>query len=266
MTYTKSWAGFTLLELSIVLVIIALVVAGITAGRSAVENAELQSITADFNKYRQAVISYRDKYKELPGDHTDATSITSADGGCPTPSASDVVTSATCNGDGNGIVGDSTGNPLGAFSNYRESLLVWQHLGNAGMISGQYNGRRSTASTQLSHTINIPKSRFKEGSFILRYFPTNTVTTGYFLANYGHVFFYGAPGSAANLPFNDALLTTAQAKSIDLKIDDGKPGLGKVLTSPASVRPCPTTSVETTAIYDGSLANSACALIFITGF
>ncbi|MDX2074752.1 MAG: prepilin-type N-terminal cleavage/methylation domain-containing protein [Alphaproteobacteria bacterium] len=263
---TPSRQGFTLLEISIVLAVVALLAAGVTLGRSLVESAALQSVAADYDKYRQAVVSYREKYQELPGDHTNATSLTSTDGGCPDPTASDALTTATCNGDGNGVIGDSTGDPLGAFTTYNEPLLAWQHLMNEGLIAGKYNGRRSTAGNEISINVNAPRSKIDGASFMLRYFPTNTVTTGYFAAEYGHVFFFGAPGSAANLPLNGAALTTEQAKSIDLKIDDGKPGLGKVLTSSASVRACPTTSDESTAVYDGSISAEACALIFITGF
>lgn len=259
-------AGFTLFEVAIVVAAIALILAGVTLGRSLVENAALQTVASDFDMYRQAVLAYRDKYKELPGDHSAATGVTSADAGCPTPTASDIVTSATCNGNGDGIIGDSTGNPLGAFTSYQESLLVWQHLMNENLIPGKFTGRRSTASNETTLNVNTPASKINGASFNLRYFPTNTVTTGYFKTTYQHVFFFGQPGSAANMPFNNAALTTEQAKSIDLKIDDGMPGLGKVLTSPASVRACPTNSVETTAEYDSSLSGMQCSLIFISGF
>lgn len=264
--YPHAQKAFTLVEIAIVMAVIGLIVAGVTIGRSLAENAALQSVVADFDMYRKAALSYRDKYKALPGDHTAATGITSAAAGCPTPSASDAAATATCNGDGDGIIGNSTGNPLGAFSNYHESLLAWQHLMNAGMISGTYNGRATTATNQVTANVNVPASKIGNASFMLRYFPTNTVTSGYFKTDYGHVFFFGQPSTAANLPFTNAALTTEQAKSIDLKIDDGKPGLGKVLTLPASVRPCPTTSAENTAIYDSSLSDIACSIIFISGF
>ena len=265
-------AAFTLIEISIVLVIIGLISAGIAIGRSITESSALQSTVADFEMYRQSVLSYKEKYGELPGDHSNATSLTSTDAGCANPTASDTITSATCNGNGDGMIGDSTGNPLGAFTTYNEQLLVWQHLMNAGLIKGKYNGRRSAAASEITPNINVPASKINPLSkttnamFMLRYFPTNTFTTDYFKANYGHVFFFGAPGASASNPLNGAALNTEQAKSIDLKIDDGKPGLGKVLTSPLSVRPCPTTSVETTAVYDSSISGLACALIFITGF
>ena len=259
-------SAFTLMEISIVLIIIGMLAAGVTVGRTLLESTALQSVAADFDMYRNAVIGYRDKYRELPGDHTGAGTLTAQDAGCATPAASDNPFITTCNGNGDGMVGDTTGDPLGSFSNYYESLWVWQHLMNDGLIKGKYNGRPSTASTGITPGVNVPMSKIANASFMLRFFPTNTDTSGYFKASYGHVFFFGAPETSAAYPLNGAALTSEQAKSIDLKIDDGKPGLGKVLTTPQSVRACPTTDVESTAVYDSSLSTAACALIFITGF
>lgn len=266
MIKNSSSSAFTLLEIALVLIVIGLIAAGVTVGRSISENASLQSVVADFDMYRQAALAYREKYQELPGDHSNATSLSSADAGCPNPPASDVFTTATCNGDGNGIIGDTAGNPMGSFARYNELLLVWQHLANAGFIKGNYNGRRSAAPISATPGVNVPLEKIGSATFVLRNFPTNTVTTGYFKANYGHVFFFGEPGDFVASPFNNPALTTEQAKAIDLKIDDGKPGLGKVLTTPFSVQPCPTNAGETDAVYDGSLTDAACALIFITGF
>ncbi len=265
-------AAFTLLEIAMVLVIIGLLAAGVMVGRSITESSALQSAVADFDNYRQAVLSYREKYSELPGDHSGATYQTSTDAGCPAPTASNTLTPATCNGNGDGMIGDdNTGEPLGAFTSYNEPLLVWQHLMNAELIKGKFTGRRSTASNEISPDVNVPASKINNAAFILRNFPTShalsdPIADTYFKANYGHVFFLGAAGASAAYPLNGAALTTEQAKSIDLKIDDGKPGLGKVLTSPYSVRPCPTNAGETDAMYDGSISGIACALIFITGF
>ena len=264
----KATAAFTLLELSIIMTIVALIAAAIVTGRTMIDSSATQSVIAEFDIYRNAVLSYRDKYKEFPGDHSSATSLTSADAGCPLPATSDDPTSATCNGNGDGIIGDSTGNPLGGFTEFQESLLVWQHLANDNLLKGKFNGRRSTATNGITTEINAPLSQITDASFTLRYFPTNDPTHAakHYAGTYGHVFFFGAPGGSAPFPFNGAALTTEQAKSIDQKIDDGSPGLGKVVTSPKSVRDCPTTDVEETAIYDSSITTLACSLIFITGF
>ena len=66
--------GFTLLELSIVLVIIGLIIGGITVGQDLIRSAELQRLTADINKYKVALNAFKLKYNQLPGDMKNATS------------------------------------------------------------------------------------------------------------------------------------------------------------------------------------------------
>jgi len=259
-------SGFTLLEIAIIMVIVGLTAAGIVVGRSLLENAATMSVATDFDLYRKAALFYRDKHHELPGDHTDATSMSSSDGSCPTPTASDSIVTATCNGNGDGTVGDTTTAPLAAFTDYQESLLMWQHLSLEGSLKGQYNGRRTTAANNISIGINVPTSRIVGGSFLMRYFPTSLGTGTFYPASYNHVFFFGAPGANATLPFTEPALTPLQAYSIDQKVDDGKPGSGGVLTTPPGSSSCATSASTTEALYDTLNGDILCALIFVTGY
>lgn len=58
--------GFTLLELSIVIVIIGLIVAGISAGQSLVRQASLRSVISDVDKFRTAKNSFKLAYDANP--------------------------------------------------------------------------------------------------------------------------------------------------------------------------------------------------------
>jgi prepilin-type N-terminal cleavage/methylation domain-containing protein len=71
--HNKYQRGFSLVELSIVLVILGLLTGGILAGQSLIRAAELRSITTQFNQYVSATQSFRDKYMALPGDMPNAT-------------------------------------------------------------------------------------------------------------------------------------------------------------------------------------------------
>ena len=59
--------GFSLIELSIVLIIIGLLVAGITGGASLIKSAELRAVMTDIRNYQTAVNAYYTSRGELPG-------------------------------------------------------------------------------------------------------------------------------------------------------------------------------------------------------
>lgn len=54
--------GFSLVELSIVLVILGLLTGGILAGQSLIRAAELRAVSTEYSRYATAVQSFRDKY------------------------------------------------------------------------------------------------------------------------------------------------------------------------------------------------------------
>ena len=60
--------GFTLVELSIVLVIVGLLIGGILVGQSLIESANMQRAIRDLNQYSAAMNSFTTKFKQLPGD------------------------------------------------------------------------------------------------------------------------------------------------------------------------------------------------------
>ena len=59
--------AFSLVELSIVLVILGLLVGSVLAGQSLIRAAELRSVATEYNKYVTASRTFRDRYFGLPG-------------------------------------------------------------------------------------------------------------------------------------------------------------------------------------------------------
>ena len=117
-------SAFSLIELSIVLVILGLLVGGILAGQSLIEAASLRAIGTEAEKYGIAINSFRVKYNALPGDFADAEKYWGSDTSCPWV-VSTTPKTATCNGGGDGKIerrGDYR---------YYEVYRVWQHLANA---------------------------------------------------------------------------------------------------------------------------------------
>src|SRR6202011_3322528 len=65
--------GFTLIELSIVLVIIGLIVGGILVGQDLIKAAEVRAQISQIDKYNSAVNTFRAKFQSIPGDMAVAT-------------------------------------------------------------------------------------------------------------------------------------------------------------------------------------------------
>ena len=221
----KKQAGFTLVELSIVLVILGLLVGGVLTGQALIHSAELRSIATEKDKIVVAINTFRDKYMALPGDMTNAASYWS-DCGTNTQAASG------CNGDGNGLI-QITG-PSGAVI-ISEHLKIWRHLSRAGMIEGSYN--IDPASNGVIVTFNtLPKAKFPQaywnsgsGVEIIARNAQETATSDPLMRNrlsLGSI----KPGAQAEDGWVHFLptLTNADAFNIDTKMDDGRANNGNL--------------------------------------
>ena len=61
-------AGFTLVEIAIVLVIIGLLLGAILKGQELIDNSRVKNAVSDINSIKAASYSYFDRYRVLPGD------------------------------------------------------------------------------------------------------------------------------------------------------------------------------------------------------
>src|SRR5260221_6520958 len=127
-------AGFTLVEIAIVLVMIGLLLGGILKGQEMITQAKIKNIINDFNGVTVAVTSYQDRYRAIPGDDQNATTRW--------------TTQAPASGNGNGIIAglystNDTSGTGGAPPAAAESNLFWQHLRIAGFVPGLTTGTGS---------------------------------------------------------------------------------------------------------------------------
>lgn len=269
----KHSSGFTLLEMSVVLVIIALLIGGVFMGRTLIENAEQQTVIREYSLYQKAIGEFQDKYNQLPGDMTNATTLWGADPlGCNIADvrATPLNTTQTCNGDGNGTVGDSTG--AGAASQVYEYWWAWSHLANAGLVDGRYIGTRYAAANggRAVPGVNVPASKVEGAGWTLYYLQVTSDNARYFAeanGGYGHMLSFGADTEDNTVAYAPVITATA-ALSIDSRIDDGKPGLGTVRalrsgTNPDCTENDTSQSAATYAMDDDKIA---CSLTFILGF
>lgn len=215
--------GFSLVELSIVLVILGLLTGGILTGQNLIRAAELRSVTTEFQTYQTAVMTFRDKYFYLPGDMPNATDFWGAmtSGACP--NATGGSGTQTCNGSGDGKI-----TSVGGASQSNEAHLFWQHLANSGIIEGHYTGIAGSGGNQDDELgINTPASRVSNSGWRAGSLNQYTGDTASYALDYGNIFLIGK--DTADSGVWDPMMTPEEAWNIDKKIDDGLPARGKVI-------------------------------------
>jgi prepilin-type N-terminal cleavage/methylation domain-containing protein len=121
-------AGFTLIEIAIVLVIIGLLLGGVLKGQELIQGARVRNLISMQDGVKAAFFGFQDRFRAYPGDYANATSNING-------------MSAGENGDGDGQI--ETAGAVTA----REDILAWEHLSRAGFITGSYdyNATPSTA-------------------------------------------------------------------------------------------------------------------------
>ncbi len=254
--------AFSLVELSIVLVILGLLVGGILAGKSLIRASELRSVMTDAQRFVTGIAAFRDKYFGLPGDITNATSIWGTAGGTGNgPSCFNTVSTdaSTCNGNGDGVI--SAGN---------ESFRIWQQLANAGLIPGQFTGTSSDANYADYGAVslqNVPTSRLASGYWYVMSNGTYVSGNGAFYdGQYGNILQLGAYTTLTTSPYA-SILKAEEMWNIDTKMDDGAPATGRIKAR-INATSCTNTITTTdmTATYNVSSTGIYCTPVFLTGF
>jgi prepilin-type N-terminal cleavage/methylation domain-containing protein len=222
--------GFTLIEMSIVLVVIGLIVGGVLVGQDLIGAAYVRAQISQIEKYNTAVNTFYGKYQALPGDMN--ASVAAANGFAPRGQYAG-------EGDGNGIIEGVSANAANSNSGLNELIgettMFWSDLTYAnGLNINLIEGSFDTATINTIFTWAVPPAP---------YFPTAKIGRGNYIyvwsggpaqaysgsdgKNYfglsvttnliGPQWMYGSPG-----------LTVQEAYRIDQKIDDGFPQSGRV--------------------------------------
>lgn len=211
--------GFTLIELSIVIVIIGLIIGGVLVGRDLISAANIRAQISQIEMYKTAVNTFKLKYNYLPGDMPD------------TAAAQYGFTGNSGNGNGRlDGVQEAT---------FEENALLIQ-LGQAGLIGGSFS-LLDTNTDVTGDTVGkyLPTAKLGNGLYVYPWW--QDYYGSYY--QYGHfynknaMFFTVATVSqycGVNMCgywASEPTMKVSIAYNIDQKIDDGLPQSGKVLAA-----------------------------------
>jgi prepilin-type N-terminal cleavage/methylation domain-containing protein len=160
MTARHRAAGFTLVELAVVLVIIGLVIGGVLGAGRLRQNAALTATIAQASSYGSASGVFIDKFAGLPGDLRDADRRRPAcSGNCA------AAASAATTGDGKiGIPGAmSLAQTNSASPAADETTLFWLHLRLTDLISGTTDAFATSAPRRSPGVPRIQQHRSAVG-------------------------------------------------------------------------------------------------------
>ena len=214
-------SAFSLVELSIVLVILGLLVGGVLSGQSLIHASELRAATAEYQRYFTAVEAFKDKYFAIPGDFNNAQAFWGQSTACGGASATGV-----CNGNGDGII-----NQAAAVSTQGEDFMFWRELAFAGLVEGNYTGIAgpSAGNTGIDSVIgtNVPKSKMANSGWSVRNLANYAGDGATYKYDYGNIFGFGSQVTGDTT--YGANMKPEDAWNIDTKLDDGLPGSGKIM-------------------------------------
>lgn len=130
----RQQAGFTLIEIAIVLVIIGLLLGGVLKGQELITAARVRNLISTQDGIKAAYFGFLDRYRSLPGDYSQANAQANIPG-C----------SACFGGDANGQIQTAA-----------ESVHAWEHMSKAGFITGSYVSGSATPTPDSTNTPTNP--------------------------------------------------------------------------------------------------------------
>ncbi len=247
--------GFTLVELSIVLVIIGLIVGGVLVGQDLIAAAKVRALVSQVEKFDAGGAAFQAKYAGRAGDILAARA-----------SAFGLVGGGTVAvplnvGDGDGVIeGTPTGG--GAQSNNWATTVempdVWNHLTESALIPG--------VAVDASPATKVGKGFWVAGSAGV---PVGALTPQ---APGSKMYYFLTPAApaAAGIPAIAGIVTPAEAYGFDNKLDDGLPTSGQTRSADGGTLDASTVSAPGAAVcntgaapiqYNLSTENNICSLV-----
>ena len=205
--------GFTLVELSIVIVIIGIIVGGVVLGSKVIDRARLAKVSSELSQIKQAYMMFDDTYVSVPGDYSGTTESATV---CTTANTG-FDENNVCKGNGNGRIEGSNlaavCAPTSEGDGTCEDRFAINHLVYEDFLPASFSRR-----TESLDKGKLPKS-FGYFTWDLIYH-TGNVDSNISATNPKHVVRLEALG------FSASILNATLSAKLDLKIDDGYPLTG----------------------------------------
>ncbi|MBI1328024.1 MAG: prepilin-type N-terminal cleavage/methylation domain-containing protein [Alphaproteobacteria bacterium] len=207
----KTQSGFTLVEMGIVIVIIALLIGGVLKGREVLGEAQITSVVSTIKSVDMATKAFVDLYAYLPGDIP------------ATPGPGNIIPNcgAPCNtaGDGDFTIDNAGGAALGTVvAANGEGHVAFLNLAAAGLYMG------ISPAGGITFGSGLPKAAIGGGFWMGSSNGTTNALTSGLSPSAGNYLVLN--GSVATVTTTTGKLTAEQTAQIDLKIDDGIPTSG----------------------------------------
>jgi type II secretory pathway pseudopilin PulG len=240
LSYKPSVMAFTLVEVSVVLIIIGLLLGGIVAGNALIEAATNRKAVAQIEELNNAVNAFMTKYRCLPGDCPDAASYGFTQF---SPSGATITAGGAYDGDGNGMIHNTA--PFGTavlptqVGVHEVQQAMWS-MQEARLINGVTVFHSSTLNEATAYLPAAFSGNFQGSAAMwsLTYYDAEDLdqTNPLFLSEMGH--YYLLSGNLKDSGIY-TVLNASRAFAFDSKMDDGLPlsGMVRAATSNDSTAP-----------------------------
>lgn len=242
--------GFTLIELSIVLVIIGLIVGGVLVGQDLIKQAEIRALISQIEKYNAAVNTFRGKYNAVPGDMAALQASSFGLFGFTGAQAGTIGM-----GDGNGLLEGS--GTAGSAAPIGETLAFWRHLSDASLVDGQYGLVGDSLIVSTSGAVTATVSNIQQSLPLSKLGPSGSIVV---YANSGLNYYQVVPVSQVTTTAyanGTSGMTPVQAFAIDTKLDDGQPNTGTVRAKSLSASLLDATPDDASLVPSSNAASTA---------
>ena len=211
--------GFTLIELSIVLVTIGLIIGGVLVGRDLIQTSRYRATVKEIEQFNSAVNAFKLKYNCLPGDFANATELGFVYSSLCGPGSNGTAP----NGNGDGII------DLDANAWISENCYFFDLLSQAGLIASNPPPMPIDVYVNGNYpTLNGWWINYAPGLVMYQY-DSNGLTDA--LSPYFYSIMQGYYGDWARA------MQPAPAFYIDTKLDDGLPLSGQVRAFDSNIYP-----------------------------